>query len=194
MRAEQQSLMTRNASHPARRLEPCFSSRYALPSPKSHAYHVQLIPTTGQATTLTCFPLLDLYLDNMEYGRETAPSVGTPRISAFDQNMISRLILADTMGLKGPAPARFFGAGKVTRIVSAQTPPHLSASAIFLRFKTPLFILVSCVLCKMSYTKGKLDTPGAQTRSHQKTKAKPAARGPGMWCLAAHGPACLQTT
>jgi len=53
----------------------------------------------------------------MDYGKDSTPSRGLPRINIFNQKLISRLILADTIGLKGPAPARFFGAGKVRTVV-----------------------------------------------------------------------------
>lgn len=49
----------------------------------------------------------------MDYGKDTAPMGCMPRMELFDQNLLGRLILADTQGLKRPAPSRVFGAGKV---------------------------------------------------------------------------------
>ncbi|KAL6896943.1 hypothetical protein ACP4OV_007515 [Aristida adscensionis] len=52
------------------------------------------------------------YLDNMDYGEDSIRSGQTPRMHAFTNESLSRLVMADTAGLKGVPPARVFGKGK----------------------------------------------------------------------------------
>ncbi|KAL6593289.1 hypothetical protein ACP70R_049042 [Stipagrostis hirtigluma subsp. patula] len=53
------------------------------------------------------------YLDNIAYGNDTTDMTTTPRFKIFNQKLLSRLVMADTVGLKGPNPSRVFGAGKL---------------------------------------------------------------------------------
>ena len=119
----------------------------------------------------------------MDYGKDSTPSRGLPRINIFNQKLISRLILADTIGLKGPAPARFFGAGKV-RTVVLNSFFFNSSALLYLKRSHALSLLTSCARCKTSHIKGKLDMLGAQTSYQEISKNKPAARGLGRrWLL-----------
>jgi len=114
----------------------------------------------------------------MDYGKDSTASRGLPRINFFNQKLISRLILADTIGLKGPAPARFFGAGKV-RTVVLNSFFFNSSALLYLKRSHALSLLTSCARCKTSHIKGKLDMLGAQTSYQEISKNKPAARGLG---------------
>jgi hypothetical protein len=53
------------------------------------------------------------YLDNMEYGADSPCPLIRPRVTVYTGSLISKLIMADTVGLRGSVPCRVFGGGKV---------------------------------------------------------------------------------
>lgn len=57
----------------------------------------------------------------MQYKEGAIPMGVLPRMKAFDQDRLGRLIMSDTVGLDGQLPRRIFGAGKVCMSVHILT-------------------------------------------------------------------------
>ena len=50
----------------------------------------------------------------MDFGCDISPcQTIRPRISVYDGTLLSKLVMADTVGLRGKTPTRVFGAAKV---------------------------------------------------------------------------------
>ena len=114
----------------------------------------------------------------MDYGKDSTPYQGLPRINIFNQKLISRLILADTIGLK----PGFLAQGRYAQLYWILF--FNSSALLYLKRSHALSLLTSCARCKTSHIKGKLDMLGAQTSYQEISKNKPAARGLGRrWLL-----------
>jgi hypothetical protein len=50
----------------------------------------------------------------MDYGNISLPKGVRPRMELYDGRILSKQIMAETIGLKGKTPCRLFGAGKVS--------------------------------------------------------------------------------
>jgi hypothetical protein len=62
----------------------------------------------------------------MEYGADSPCPLVRPRVSVYSGSLISKLIMADTVGLRGSVPCRVFGGGKVLFFFTPYHKKHVS--------------------------------------------------------------------